>query len=254
MADFVGSYYASNETVGTNSEQFDLLYAETPVSIVDMERLEVRSRAQGRIRQVDSLRTSTFTTEYGKANEGKSSSAGRSQESGRNSVSQTNNDDSNVFLMEQDDEDDEDMEIPVASINFQDGIVPSLATVPLSTIVPLPPAEKTKGLEQACRSNGSSKSPAPDTSDVEYDRMPYGDWGWRDRAKEVSADSDTVGVQGRGDSSSIPILLKSPAVSPTEADTQQGTPAKSGETQQGRFATVTNLKRSIVRFFSRKER
>lgn len=253
MADFVGSYYAPNESVGTDDEQFDPLYAETPVSIVDMERLEVRSRAQGRIRQVDSLRTSTLTTEYGKENEAKSSKAGRSQESDRTGVSQTNNNVSDVFIMEQDDEDEEDMEIPVASMNFQDGTVPSLATVPLSTIVPLPSAEKAKELEQAYRPDDSSKSVVSNTSDVECDRMPYGDWGWRDSAKEISADSDTVGVQGKGDSSSIPMLLKSPAVSPS-GDAQQEAPEKSGETQQGRFATVINLKRSIVRFFSRKER
>lgn len=50
MADFVGSYYASNETVNVDREQFDPLYAETPVSIVDMERLEVKySGAPGRL-------------------------------------------------------------------------------------------------------------------------------------------------------------------------------------------------------------
>lgn len=253
MADFVGSYYASNESGGTHSRQYDPLYAETPVSIVDMERLEVESRAHGRLRQVDAL-TPTCMARRAEGDEGKSCSAGMNDDDGKNSVTECNDDDLDVLGTGHGDEDDDDMEIPVASMNFQDGTVPSLATVPLSTLVPLPACTTKEDPGQGCQSDSATHSPTTDSSGAGREGMPYGDWGWRDKAKEASAILGTGGAHNRSDSSSVPTLLKSPPVSPNGANTHQGTPSHSQETRQGRFTTVMNLKRSIVRFFSKRER
>lgn len=248
MSDFVGSYYSSSDLAEPDNAQFDSLFVEVPVSIVDMDRLDKRSPASCRMRQLDSLSTRCDFTETDH-NETAVKYKGFSKNVPQNDVD---------IPARKSEDDDDDLDMPVASMTFLDGSSPSLATVPLSVVRSMRPLHALSGgkSEQSLNPSIHVRGKLFKASSNDHGRAPDEAGCGSQIVSVVASSSPNRSVQSPTSTDQALVCEKSfdqnGELEPENPDlAKRPIPVPSGS--KDRISVIARVRQSFLRFFIRQD-